>query len=67
VSRIDISYVEMMTSSGSPIGSCTIAVGTTEYITLSGVGSDPANAGAQFVLSLITADGGYASVDGAFG
>src|SRR5438552_4938821 len=52
IKGITFSYVEMMTSSGTPTGSCTVAVNATEYITLKGVGADPATSGELFTVSI---------------
>jgi sorbitol-specific phosphotransferase system component IIA len=66
ISRITFSYVEMMTSSGAPTGACTVGVGGTEYITLTGIGADPASAGELFNVSLSWSGNGYASLQGTF-
>jgi hypothetical protein len=66
IKGITFSYVEMMTSSGAPSNSCTVGVGATEYITLNGVGADPATAGALFSVSISWGSSGYTSLAGTF-
>jgi len=66
IKSITFSYVEMMTSSGAPTSSCTVGVGATEYVTLKGIGADPATAGELFNVSLSWGSGGYSSLEGTF-
>jgi hypothetical protein len=66
IKAITFSYVEMMTSSGAPTSSCTVGVGATEYITLTGIGADPATAGTLFSVSISWGSSGYTSVAGTF-
>ena len=66
IKAITFSYVEMMTSSGAPTGQCTVGVGATEYITLTGVGADPATAGGLFTVALSWGTSGYSSLEGTF-
>jgi hypothetical protein len=63
---ISFNYVEMMTESGAPTGTCTVAAGATEYITLRGIGEDPATAGQLFTVSITGNNGGWAYLDGSF-
>jgi hypothetical protein len=67
ITSISISYVEMMTSTGSTSNDCPVGIGATEYITLTGVGADPATAGLPYTLSVIATNGGYANLSGTFG
>ncbi len=67
VTGISISYVEMMTSSGAPSNDCLVGVGATEYITLTGVGADPTDAGIPYTLTIIATTGAYANANGTFG
>jgi hypothetical protein len=67
VTGISISYVEMMTSSGAPSNNCVVGVGATEYVTLTGVGADPATPGTPYSLTLIATNGAYANANGTFG
>jgi hypothetical protein len=66
IKGITFSYVEMMTSSGAPTSSCTVGVGATAYITLKGIGAEPATAGALFSVSISWGSSGYTSLAGTF-
>ncbi len=67
INKIVFDYVEMMTESGAPTGACVVAAGATEYITLTGVGVDTANAGEAFTVSVFPSSGSFVYLQGAFG
>ena len=67
IMTIAFNYVDMVTSTGAPSGNCVIAAGTTTYITLTGIGTDPATAGEPFNVSLTGTNGEFTNVDGTFG
>jgi hypothetical protein len=67
IKGITFSYVEMMSRSGAPTGACVVGAGATEYITLTGVGEDPATAGEPFSILLNSSSGELANFQGAFG
>ena len=66
ITGITFSYVEMGIDSGAPTGACTVAVGATLYITMTGIGMDMATMGEAFSVSITGNNGGFAYVEGAF-
>lgn len=58
---------DMASGSGAPTGACTVGAGSTEYVTLTGIGNTMATAGETFTVSLTATNGGYASFTGTFG
>lgn len=61
-------YVDMPTNdSGAPTGACTVAVGATEYITLTGIGMDVTGGKDVYTASVTGTNGGFAYTSGILG